>query len=48
MSAMPPKAVDTNGLPVHRVRTPGEEHDTRLCSFLLSPFSRIVDTTRTG
>ena len=46
--------VDTNGLPVHLALTPGEAHDSRLCSVLLSAFlprrsySRIVDTTRTG
>jgi transposase len=28
--------VDTNGLPVHLVLTPGEAHDNRLCSVLLS------------
>jgi transposase len=46
--------VDTNGLPVHLALTPGEAHDNRLCSVLLSALlpqtmlSRIVDTTRTG
>ena len=46
--------VDTNGLPVHLALTPGEVHDNRLCSVLLSAllhkrcYSRIVDTTRTG
>jgi transposase len=45
---------DTNGLPVHLALTPGEAHDNRLCSVLLTPCfhkrccSRIVDTTRTG
>jgi transposase len=29
--------VDTNGLPVHLALTPGEAHDNRLCSVLLSP-----------
>ena len=29
-------AVDTNGLPVHLALTPGEAHDNRLCSVLLS------------
>lgn len=29
--------VDTNGLPVHPALTPGEAHDNRLCSILLSP-----------
>ncbi len=28
--------VDTNGLPVHLALTPGEAHDNRLCSVLLS------------
>jgi len=28
--------VDTNGLPVHLALTPGEAHDNRLCSILLS------------
>ena len=28
--------VDTNGLPVHLVLTPGEAHNNRLCSVLLS------------
>ena len=28
--------VDTNGLPVHLALTPGEAHDNRLCSALLS------------
>jgi transposase len=28
--------VDTNGLPVHLALTPGETHDNRLCSVLLS------------
>jgi transposase len=28
--------VDSNGLPVHLVVTPGETHDSRLCSVLLS------------
>ena len=28
--------VDTNGLPVHPALTPGEAHDNRLCSVLLS------------
>ena len=28
--------VDRNGLPVHRALTPGEAHDNRLCSVLLS------------
>jgi transposase len=28
--------VDTNGLPVHLALTPGEAHDNRLCSLLLS------------
>ena len=28
--------VDTNGLPVHLAPTPGEAHDNRLCSVLLS------------
>jgi hypothetical protein len=46
--------VDTKGLPVHLALTPGEAHDNRLCSVLLSALShkqccsRIVDTTRTG
>jgi transposase len=46
--------VNTNGLPVHLALTPGEAHDNRLCSVLLSAllsqtmYSRIVDTTRTG
>jgi transposase len=46
--------VDTNGLPVHLALTPGEAHDNRLCSVLLSALlpqrccSRIVATTRTG
>ena len=46
--------VDTNGLPVHLALTPGEAHDNRLCSVLLSACShkqccsRIADTTRTG
>ena len=46
--------VDTNGLPVHLALTPGEAHDNRLCSVLLSAllhkrcYSRIVHTTRTG
>ncbi|MHC2282870.1 transposase [Bradyrhizobium diazoefficiens] len=46
--------VDTNGLPVHLALTPGEAHDNRLCSVLLSALLpqtmllRIVDTTRTG
>ena len=48
--------VDTNGLPVHLALTPGEAHDNRLCSVLLSAllcfhkrcYSRIAATTRTG
>jgi transposase len=28
--------VDTNGLPVHPALTPGETHNNRLCSVLLS------------
>jgi IS5 family transposase len=28
--------VDTNGMPVHLALTPGEAHDNRLCSVLLS------------
>jgi transposase len=28
--------VDTNGLPVYLALTPGEAHDNRLCSVLLS------------
>jgi transposase len=28
--------VDANGLPVHLALTPGEAHDNRLCSVLLS------------
>ena len=31
-----PAVVDTNGLPVHLALTPGEAHDNRLCSVLLS------------
>src|SRR6478735_723502 len=31
-----PAVVDTNGLPVHIALTPGEAHDNRLCSVLLS------------
>jgi len=44
--------VDTNGLPVHLALTPGEAHDNRLCSVLLSALlpkrccSQIVATTR--
>jgi transposase len=30
--------VDSNGLPVHLALTPGEAHDNRLCSVLLSAF----------
>ena len=46
--------VDTNGLPVHLALTPGEAHDNRLCSVLLSALlpkrccSRIVAMTPTG
>ena len=46
--------VDTNGLSVHLALTPGEAHDNRLCSVLLSALlperccSRIAATTRTG
>jgi transposase len=32
--------VDTNGLPVHLALTPGEAHDNRLCSVLLSALLR--------
>ena len=46
--------VDANGLPVHLALTPGEAHDNRLCSVLLSAllpqrcYSRIAATTPTG
>jgi hypothetical protein len=32
--------VDTRGRPVHLALTPGEAHDNRLCSALLSTFQR--------
>ena len=46
--------VDTNGMPVHLALTPGEAHDNRLCSVLLSallPQTMLLadrGTTRTG
>ena len=46
--------VDTHGLPVHLALTPGEAHDNRLCSVLLSAFfqkrwcSRIAAMTPIG
>jgi transposase len=44
--------VDTNGLPVHLALTPGEAHDNRLCSVLLSALlpqtTLLADTTQIG
>src|SRR6202166_5160388 len=34
--------VDANGLPVHLALTPGEAHDNRLCSVLLSVLGNVV------
>ena len=38
--------VDTNGLPVHLALTPGEVHDNRLCSVLLSALLPADHVTR--
>ena len=35
--------VDTNGLPLHLMLTPGEPHDNRLCSVLLSALLPLAD-----